>query len=132
MIIGFGIALAASIIVCFVFVKWLTGRGKEQASSKFIRGIELQDTQKVIKEIIKNNDASDLMIDKFPMIKNSEVQHILVHGTTGTGKGQTLQKLLDCIRKRGDRVILYDKGCSFAPVYYREGRDILLNPFDAE
>lgn len=131
LIIGFGIALVASIIVCFVFVKWLTGRGKEQASSKFIRGIELQDTQKVIKEIIKNNDASDLMIDKFPLIKNSEVQHILVHGTTGTGKGQTLQKLLDCIRKRGDQVILYDKGCSFAPVYYREGRDILLNPFDA-
>lgn len=128
--IGFGISLASSLVICLVFIKWLTGRGRDQASSQFIRGIELEDTKKVIKEIIKNGDASDLMIDRFPLIKNSEVQHMLVHGTTGTGKGQTLQKLLDCIRARGDRVILYDKGCSFTPIYYREGRDILLNPFD--
>lgn len=129
-LISFLIALVSSLIICIVFVKWLTSRGKDQASSKFIRGITLQDTKTVAKEIFKNMQASDLRIDDFPLIKNSEVQHMLVHGTTGTGKGQTLQKLLDCIRKRGDRVILYDKGCSFTQNYYRDGKDILLNPFD--
>ncbi|MCX7124202.1 MAG: type IV conjugative transfer system coupling protein TraD [Gammaproteobacteria bacterium] len=129
-LIGFLISLIVSFGICFIFVKWLTKRGKDQASSKFIRGIALEDSNVVAKTIVKNNMASDLTIDGFPLIKNAEVQHMLVHGTTGTGKGQTLQKLLDCIRKRGDRVILYDKGCSFTPVYYREGKDILLNPFD--
>ena len=130
MLIGFLMSLIASFGICFVFVKWLTKRGKDQASSKFIRGIALQDSKVVSKAIIKNGTASDLTIDGFPLIKNAEVQHMLVHGTTGAGKGQTLQKLLDGIRRRGDRVILYDKGCSFTPVYYRDGKDILLNPFD--
>lgn len=129
-VIAFIISLFASLGICFVFVKWLTKRGEDQAASKFIRGIALEDSKKVAKSIQKNNMASDLMIDGFPLIKNAEVQHILIHGTTGAGKGQTLQKLLDGIRSRGDRVILYDKGCSFTPIYYRSGRDILLNPFD--
>lgn len=129
-LLGFSIAFFASCFISFCFVKWLTTRGKEQASSKFLRGIELEDQKIVKKNIIKNKMASDLNIDGFPLIKNSEVQHILIHGTTGAGKGQTLQKLLDCIRQREDRVILYDKGCSFTPIYYRENKDILLNPFD--
>lgn len=127
---GFLIAFFVSLFISFCFMKWLTKRGKEQASSKFIRGSELQETKIVKKSILKNGAASDLTIDGFPLIKNAEVQHMLIHGTTGAGKGQTLQKLLDGIRRRGDRVILYDKGCSFTPVYYRSGRDILLNPFD--
>ena len=131
LIIACSTSLLLSFFISFAFIKWLSSRGKDQASSKFIRGTTLEESKNVIKEIIKNHDASDLMIDRFPLIKNSEVQHIVVHGTTGTGKGQTLQKLLDCIRARGDRVILYDKGCSFTPLYYRDGKDILLNPFDA-
>lgn len=129
-LIGFAIAFFASLLVTTYFVAWLTNRGKEQASSKFIRGIELHDAKKVKKSIIKNKMASDLQIDGFPLVKDSEVQHMLIHGTTGAGKGQTLQKLLDCIRSRGERVILYDKGCSLMSVYYRENKDILLNPFD--
>ena len=127
---GFLIAFFVSLFISFCFMKWLTKRGKEHASSKFIRGSELQDTKIVKKSILKNGAASDLTIDGFPLIKNAEVQHMLIHGTTGAGKGQTLQKLLDGIRLLGDRVILYDKGCSFTPVYYREGKDVLLNPFD--
>ncbi len=40
-------------------------------------------------------------------------------------------KFLDQLRKRGDKVILYDKGCSFTPIYFRESEDVLLNPFDS-
>lgn len=128
--ISFLIAFAFSLVISFLLVKWLTKRGKDQASSKFIRGITLESSKKVAKAIFKKKQASDLRIDGFPLIKDSEVQHMLIHGTTGTGKSQLLNKLLEGMRKRGDRVILYDKGCSFVPIYYQEGKDILLNPFD--
>ena len=39
-------------------------------------------------------------------------------------------KLMDCLRARGDRVIVYDKGCTFTQAYFQEGHDVLLNPFD--
>src|SRR3990167_1206674 len=36
--IGFLISFFVSLVVTYYFIKWLTGRGKEQASSKFLRG----------------------------------------------------------------------------------------------
>ncbi|EGR0817419.1 type IV conjugative transfer system coupling protein TraD, partial [Vibrio vulnificus] len=34
------------------------------------------------------------------------------------------------IRKRGDKAIVYDKGCTFTSKFFDPSQDILLNPFD--
>lgn len=119
-----------SLVCAYFCVHWLTKKGEEQAGKRFIRGSKLSNSKGVAKIIRRRKMASDIEIDGLPMIKDSETQHILVHGTTGAGKGQLLQKFLDRLRERGDRVILYDKGCSFTQNYFREDKDILLNPFD--
>lgn len=105
-------------------------KGKIQAENKLIRGSSFKKPCLLQKEIIKQNKASDIKIDGFPIIKGSEVQHILVHGTVGTGKSQLIMKILGAIKKRGDRAIIYDKGCSFIPHYYNKSQDVILNPFD--
>lgn len=129
-----GLAVAASfftsVIGTSLFVSWLGKRGKLQTDNQFVRGATLSTPNEVKKIILKRKMASDITIDGFPLIKNCEVQHFLVHGTTGSGKGQCISKILDWIRKRGDRAIIYDKGCSFTQHYYREDKDIILNPFD--
>lgn len=38
--------------------------------------------------------------------------------------------MLDEINENGDRAIIYDKQRSYIKQYYREGRDVLLNPLD--
>lgn len=124
------IAAFISLCVSIIMVKWLIRRGQKQTENQYIRGAVLGTSKQVTKRIYKDHKASDIHIDDFPMIKNAEVKHTLVHGTTGSGKGQLISKFLDHLRKRGDRVILYDKGCSFTPVYYRTDSDIMLNPFD--
>jgi len=48
---------------------------------------------------------SDITIDGMPLIAGTETKHILVHGSTGSGKTQLISKLLDNIRRRGDRSI---------------------------
>ena len=53
-----------------------------------------------------------------------------MHGTVGMGKSQFIMKILDGLKARGDRVIIYDKGCTFTQSYFRENLDVLLNPFD--
>lgn len=117
-ILGLGLA--------YYFIK----RGKAQSDSQFVRGSELKNSYEVKKKIIRDKSDSDIKIDQFPLIKDSEVQHLLVHGTVGTGKSQLIMKIMDCLRKRGDRVIVYDKGCSFIPHYYQDESDVILNPFD--
>ena len=81
--------------------------------------------------IKKSNETSDITIDGFALTKNSETRNILVHGATGTGKSQLIAKILDSIRKRGDRAIIYDKSGFYTSRFYQEGKDYILNPFDS-
>lgn len=121
-----GVSLAMAVLLSWYFVK----KGKFQSKNQFIRGSILADSNMVKRQIIKNKMHSEITIDGFPLIKDSEVQHLLVHGTVGTGKSQLMMKILDVLRKRGDRVIVYDKGCAFMPHYFDENSDVVLNPFD--
>ncbi len=41
-----------------------------------------------------------------------------------------MNDFLSQIRAKGDRVIIYDKGNNFVPIFYRQDRDVLLNPMD--
>ncbi|KTD66480.1 conjugative transfer protein TraD [Legionella santicrucis] len=121
------ISFFLSVLVVFYFIK----RGKEQKDNQFIRGSRIESSEEVKKEIVAKKCNSDIRIDGFPMIKGSEVQHYLIHGTVGTGKSQLIMKFLDALRARGDRVIVYDKGCTLIPHYYRPNLDVILNPYDA-
>jgi type IV conjugative transfer system coupling protein TraD len=116
-----------AIVASVYFVR----KGRLQTKHQYIRGSKIQSPKEVAKKIRKEKIASDITIDKFPLIKNSEVQHLLVHGTVGTGKSQLIMKILDVIQKRGDRAIIYDKGCAYISAYFKEGKDKILNPFDA-
>lgn len=122
--LGVGVFAALSTI-------YFIQKGRSQTQHQFIRGSQIKKPKIVARLIKKEKLASDITIDKFPLIKNSEVQHLLVHDTVGTGKSQLIMKILDAIRKRGDRAIIYDKGCAFISAYFQDGKDKILNPFDA-
>lgn len=124
--ISLGCSLALASLLSWYFVR----KGKLQSQNQFIRGSRFKEASSVKRLIKKNHAVSDLHIDSLPMVKDSEVQHMLVHGTVGTGKSQLIMKFLDKLRQRGDRVIVYDKGCAFMPHYFNETHDVLLNPFD--
>ncbi|KTC81752.1 conjugative transfer protein TraD [Legionella cherrii] len=123
---AFCLSFILGLCLAYYFIK----RGKAQSDSQFVRGSQFKHSNVVKKKILRDKAHSDITIDTFPLIKNSEVQHVLVHGTVGTGKSQLIMKIMDCLRKRGDRVIVYDKGCSFIAHYYQDESDVILNPFD--
>ena len=125
-LIGGGLALILGTLVAVYFIR----KGKFQAKNQFIRGTSLVPSATLKKQIILAGRASDLNFDGFPLIKDCEVQHLLVHGTVGMGKSQLIMKLIDGLRARGDRVIVYDKGCTFTENYFQDSSDVLLNPFD--
>ena len=116
-------------LIWCLLIDYFTKKGKINHSTKFIRGISLAEASEVKALILERKTASDLQIDGMPLIKGSEVQHTLMHGTTGAGKSQLIFKKLRHIRKRGERAFIYDKGCTLLEEFYQEG-DIILNPFD--
>jgi len=56
--------------------------------------------------------------------------HFLVCGSPGAGKSTAIKGLLDQVRARGDRAIVYDASGEYIDRYYRPGRDVILNPLD--
>ena len=123
-------ALAASLSMAALLSWYFVQKGKFKLKNQWIRGSTLAHAHRVKRQIIQQKMQSDITIDGFPLIKDREVQHVLVHGTVGTGKSQLIMKILDTLRQRGDRVIVYDKGCALMPYYFDSARDALLNPFD--
>jgi type IV conjugative transfer system coupling protein TraD len=120
--------VAFTILLFYISYLYLYYRGKKQGETQHIRGDEFQDA-KTVAGMIKKQGASSIVIANLPMPKNFECGHIFLHGTTGTGKSVCIKELLDQIRARGEKAIIYDKGCDFTKYYCRE-EDILLNPLD--
>jgi type IV conjugative transfer system coupling protein TraD len=129
--IGAGVGFILSLGAFYGIVKWLILQGEKQTANQFIRGARLDTPKNVAKQIKKEKMDSDIAIDGMPIIEGSETKHFLVHGSTGSGKTQLISKLLDQLRKRGDRVFLYDKGGVYTSAFYRNNHDKILNPFDS-
>ena len=60
----------------------------------------------------------------------AETVHTLVIGSTGSGKTQTLLDLVEQVRTRGGKAVIFDVKGDFVSTFYDPARDIILNPSD--
>ena len=122
--------ITASLLWCLI--AWYVGRiGKKESEDEFISGMTLTDRPKEVNRLLKKaGEKSDLQIGGLNMVKNAEVMNFLIHGTIGVGKSTLIRWLLDYIRRRGDRAIVYDSGGTFIETHYDERVDKILNAHD--
>lgn len=123
-------SLLVALGLVFVLTKMLINRGKKQTSSRIIRGQPIATKKELITKIKKKGMVSPYTLAGIPLPKGSETQHIQFVGTTGTGKTVAIRELLQVIRARGERAIIYDKGGTYVSNFYQEGKDVILNPLD--
>ena len=69
-------------------------------------------------------------IARIPWPEGAETRHTIVSGTTGSGKTVLIADLVEQIRARGERCVVYDKMGSYTETFYNERHDVLLNPLD--
>ncbi len=105
--------------------------GKQKITDKRLRGAQLVEGHELAKLLRSRSDASDYLISGVPMRRSSETLHTLFCGAPGTGKSQQFFALMKQIRARGKRMIVYDPTGEYTQAFYREGKDILMNPLDA-
>ncbi len=104
------------------------GRGHKQA--KHQRGNTFLVSRRLANLLRKKNMNSDLHLENLPLIKDKETSHLLMTGTTGSGKSNAFHSLLPQIRQRGDRAIIVDVTGTYVSQYYNEKTDLILNPLD--
>lgn len=62
---------------------------------------------------------------------HGEQTHTFAIGTTGSGKSTAIKELVDQIRERHGKAVIFDLTGSFIQSYYDPSRDIILNSLDA-
>lgn len=108
-------------------------RRKEWKYGRLLKGPILQSPKEFTKTLcgdgigFQTNEAREPM--RIPA--SAENQHFEIISDTGTGKTSLMMQMMDQVRGRGHGAIIYDPAGQFAPVFYREGKDIILNPLDA-
>jgi hypothetical protein len=73
---------------------------------------------------------NQLQIGHVPIDFQDEWQHFLLAGGPGTGKSLSLKWMLDAIRRRDEKALVYDPVGDLVGQFYRPGIDIILNPLD--
>ena len=108
-------------------------RGFKKTGEEFKRGARLGGFEK-IKAIINKANAKEnynaYQVAKMPYPYLAERQHTFVIGANGTGKTILISDIVEQIRARGDKAIIYDKKGDYTKWFYNKEKDKILNPFD--
>ena len=127
-----GAAISGLFALAMLFWAWFyfTRTGRGLGSNQFLRGARFGTVRQVRRALWRYAKGSfDIGGVNVPDV--FEPEHILICGAPGTGKTNIIVKMLDGIRKRKRRAIVYDTAGTFVEKFYRPGIDVLLNPLDA-
>lgn len=130
------VSLAWALATFFVLMGGFIYGGYLKSKKILERGNHIV-SKRQLRGILRRADLdSDLHLDKLPLLQNKETSHILISGTTSSGKTNCFHTLFPQIRKRvsrgwTNRAIVVDMTGDYVSTYYRENHDLLLNPFDA-
>jgi type IV conjugative transfer system coupling protein TraD len=130
----------AAVIAC-VATAWFIDSGEEKLKARFIRGQASAPLPRLVEEIEAFNTAEvkrrgivrfrPVRLLGVPYPLGTEQEHTLTVGSPGSGKSQALHDLLESIRARGDRAVVYDPELEYTKHHFVEGTDRILNPYDA-
>lgn len=125
-----GQIISALFVILTIF---LVRRGMQKSGVKFNRGAKLERFEEIKKEILRNNKSRNYKsycLAGMPYPYYSEMEHTLIVGSTGVGKTVLISDLVEQIRARGGKAIVYDKKGDYVKWFYDKKKDIILNPFD--
>lgn len=122
---------AGALMMVFLMSLYWWAYGRTKMQDDLLRGGRLVEGEVLARLVRQREEASPYLIAGVPMRSGSETLHTLFAGAQGTGKSQQFFRIMEQVRARGKRMIVYDPTGEFTQAFYREGKDVLMNPLDA-
>jgi type IV conjugative transfer system coupling protein TraD len=120
--------VASFTVGCSIALIFFIYRGRNILGTKKLRGSDLVTVKELSKILKRAKQASKIKISGLHLVKGSEMQHLLLPGTTGAGKTNMLKELLAQIKVQNDRAIIFDVTGEFVDRFYNPETDVILNP----
>lgn len=125
--IGSGLS---SLIIIGVLLFFYTS-GRRQGRDFHVRGAQLGTNGELVKALKTMGPKGTISLGGMRLPADMEPTNIAMIGAPRTGKSVQISAILAEIRKARQRAIVYDYGGLFTRYFYREGKDVILNPMDA-
>ena len=128
-----GARASLAVIAAFLLIFWY--RGYQLNRARRIRGAELVSARELRRRVrparLLPGRPTPYRVAGVPYPERAETKHTIVSGTTGSGKTVLISDLVDQIRSRGERCVIYDKMGTYTRAFFDPARDVLMNPLDA-
>jgi type IV conjugative transfer system coupling protein TraD len=105
-------------------------RAKHQSDKSYVRGGNLISTKEYERLLKKRGESRDLPVGSVCMPKSAETKHTFIVGRPGVGKTVMLCHILERLKKRGEKAIVYDFKGEYLSKFYEPGKDFIFNPLD--
>ncbi|HET6412541.1 MAG TPA: type IV secretion system DNA-binding domain-containing protein [Anaeromyxobacter sp.] len=122
-----GVALAIVLLAVVSRVR-AAARGAT-AFRAHLRGTKLASPRRLTR-ITRERRERQVTVAGIPMPTSLECLHLLVGGSTGSGKSVLIREVAFSALRRGDRIVVADPNGDMVAKFHRPG-DVILNPYDA-
>jgi len=127
LLVGFGAGMALAVALTWLLVQLYSSPFTGQSFKRFLRGTRIVSVDK-LKRLTREKNRQ-VFVGEVPVPTAVETTHILVGGSTGTGKSVVIRGLVYSGLLRRDRFVICDPNGDLVSKFYREG-DRILNPYD--
>ncbi len=105
-------------------------RAKDQAKDSYVRGARIITAEELEKNIKKDEEKTDLLPGNIRMPLSAEPKHCLVIGRPGVGKTVAMSQIIDRLKERRAKGVVYDFKGDYLARFYNPDTDIIFNPLD--
>lgn len=119
--LSIAVSLILSVGAVFGFVFLSSRLGKD----RFVRGGQKKES------IALDDEEVAFSMGEVGVRHRAARAGVAIIGDSGVGKSQAIMKVIKQFLDRDEKALIYDRTGDLTEAFYREGRDIILNPFDS-
>jgi type IV secretory pathway TraG/TraD family ATPase VirD4 len=115
----------------FLILRKYKARALSQSSRKHVRGANSSDAGEFAAAAKRKREVLDLPFGAVKMPVGVENEHTFIVGRPSTGKTNLLCQIVERLKERKERAIIYDFKSDYFTKFYDPREDLLFNPLDA-